>query len=484
MKKICIIPLDSRPCNTVWLEHLANEAGLETVMYPRALCGTLHRGANFFEMMAMIEDNIADGSYLLISADGLCSGGLVQARLGEIDVEAVISRLKVFADYKKRYPDLKIYFFDTLMRTSITAYDKESSRYWALVNEYSRLYGRYHYGCNHADYIKLQALEKLIPQALLSRYLRARQIKHRLNMHFLEWANQGIIDYLIILQEDASPEGIQKIEQEKIANYISDNKLETKVKTYNGTDEGGLLLLARIINEQYRLNPQIYLHRPYPDALNKIMLFEDRPFILNLEGMFKTVGFRFAADYNTADFILAVYTEKENYDLNLNRYQEVLPDKTFQYYRFIGELNDYLKTEKKVALVDLLFPNGGSPELLKAIDYKALQVYSAWNTASNAMGSALCEIAVLSANPKVNHNAFKYNRIMDDCIYQYDIRRKINQDLLADGYNIFDLKEHAAKVLARIAAEMEKYRFLVENRRFKLSLPWNRTFEIDIEVED
>ena len=140
--KITVIPLDSRPCNTVWLNDLAKMAGYELTMYPRALCGDLLVGANFDQMLAWLDDEITDTDYLIVAADGLCSGGLVQARLGQIDAFAVMDRLEVFSEYKKRFPHLKIYVFDTIMRTSITALNKETEKYWGKMNEYSRLLGR------------------------------------------------------------------------------------------------------------------------------------------------------------------------------------------------------------------------------------------------------------------------------------------------------------------------------------------------------
>lgn len=480
MKKTLIIPLDSRPCNTAWLERLAAEAGVPALIYPRSRCGALHRGADFAGMMSMIEANIADCEYLLISADGLASGGLIQARLGLADPDRLSAELKVLGEYKKRYPELKIYVFDTLMRTSITAYDAESARHWSLVNEYSRLSGEE----GAEESARLRYLEKTIPESVLNRYLRAREIKLRLNLYFLEQTAAGVVDYLIILQEDTAPRGIQKREQEIIADFIKEHGLGNKVKTHNGTDEGGLLLLAKIVNEKRRHSPRVYLLLPEQGVLEKTMLFEDRPFGENLRAMFETAGFVPANDPDSADFILAVYAEKENKDLDLSDFREVLPEKGPRYRAFVRELNNYLAAGKPAGLVDLLFPNGGSPELLGEIDYRALKVYSAWNTASNALGSALCEIAVLTSVPDADHEAFKNERIMDDCVYQYIVRRQVNRDLLASGHNIYDLGDLGPKVAARIAGEMEKYRFLVDNRRFRISLPWNRTFEIDIEVED
>ena len=68
-----------------------------------------------------------------------------------------------------------------------------------------------------------------------------------------------------------------------------------------------------------------------------------------------------------------------------------------------------LLKDKNVVLVDLLFPNGGSYELLQDIKYNLLAAYSAWNTASNSLGSALCEIAaVIVCKDKYNENNQKF----------------------------------------------------------------------------
>lgn len=63
-------------------------------------------------MMSMIEANIADCEYLLISADGLASGGLIQARLGLADPDRLSAELKVLGEYKNVTRGLK-YMFST-----------------------------------------------------------------------------------------------------------------------------------------------------------------------------------------------------------------------------------------------------------------------------------------------------------------------------------------------------------------------------------
>ena len=86
MIKVGLIPLDSRPCNTIWIDSLTKIANLELLMYPREKCGTLFKGANIDEIIDWLNKNAQLMDYLIISTDGLCFGGLIQARKAQINL--------------------------------------------------------------------------------------------------------------------------------------------------------------------------------------------------------------------------------------------------------------------------------------------------------------------------------------------------------------------------------------------------------------
>lgn len=483
-KKISIIPLDSRPCNTTWLLDLAKIAKVDVKIYPRELCGNLLTGASIDMMYDWLDENIQDTDYLIISSDGLCSGGLVQSRLGLIDINKTIQKLAILKEYKMKYPNLKIYVFDTIMRTTITSLDDETIKYSKKMNEYSRLVGHYYFFNDEKYKLELDQLTSEIPNQIIETFLRGRNVKHLLNKFFIESASDGIIDFLILLQEDSMPNAIQKMEQDKLLNMISYLNVGHKVKFYNGTDEGGAVLLGKVILEQYNLHPKIYLHFPNDHVLNKVMLFEDQPFIENLDHMLETMGFIKTKNLNQADFVLGIYAEEPNVILPINTTEEVLPNKNEEYWQFINRLNEFLNQNKRVAFLDLLFPNGGSIDILKDIEYHKLSSYSAWNTASNALGSCLCEVACIISQPRQKNKKFMYERILDDCLYQYVVRRIVNQEFIAKGYNTNNLGEHTPIVLEKIRSEMKKYDSFVGNFKYQIDLPWNRTFEAEIIIEE
>lgn len=482
--KITVIPLDSRPCNTVWMKDLAQLAGFGLTMYPREKCGNLHQGADPEDELKWLDKEIEGTDYLIIAADGLCSGGLVQARLGQIDLKQTLNKLEVLSRYKRQYPNLRIYLFDTIMRTTITAYGPDTEIYWGKMNEFSRLTGRVHFFHEPEEEKRLEELKKEIPDSIVEIFLNARRIKHELNKYFLRLVSERILDYMILLQEDAMPYGIQKIEQEILQKQIKEQNLENHVKFYNGTDEGGVVLLGKILMQEKGITPKIHLHLPEAEALNKVMLFEDQPFSENLANMMDTMGFIKTKNADEADFILSVYAEKPNINLNTNTTEPILPVKNKRYYEFIRKVDAFLYSKKPVALVDLLFPNGGSPDLLLDLEFSKLKTYSAWNTASNAMGSALCEIACHLVNPGNTSTKFRDERFLDDCLYQYTVRRIVNEKYLKLGYNVYDLGIGNDLVLGEIKTLMDHLGGWLGKHNYQISLPWQRTFEAEIEIED
>src|SRR5690554_5546823 len=255
MKKILYIPLDSRPCNTTWVKKFAKRVNLDLIKYPQEKFGNLFEKANITDIFDWIELNNDGVDYMILSLDMLCSGGLVPSRLGQFDIETVKSMFERLRLYKIKNPKLKIYGFDTLMRTSVTSYNFESAKLWNQINLYSKLKGELHIKYDENKENELNELINKIDSKGLNTFLKTREKKHEMNLFYINLVNENILDYLIILQEDSQGNGIQLLEQKIIEDKIKDFNLDNKVKLYNGTDEGASVLLAKIIDRKStRLN--------------------------------------------------------------------------------------------------------------------------------------------------------------------------------------------------------------------------------------
>lgn len=482
MIKVGVVPLDSRPCNTSWLFQLGTSVNYQMVMYPTSKCGNLHQGANIYNIIEWINSQAQKLDYLILSGDGFAFGGLIQARKAEIDLEEVLPLLESLKETKKENPQLKIYLFDTIMRTSISATSIETGQYWSLMNRYSKALGRYYFLKEEKDLEEINQLESMIPKHIIDTYLDARRKKLEVTKCYLKLMAKGVIDEMIVLQEDSMPYGIQKKDQEELEAFVKTVGIKKEVNFYNGTDEGGVVLLAKIMLENSKVEKNIYLHTPQKEILDKCCLFEDRPLKENIEKMCQTIGLHLVDDKKNADAILSIFATTENIDLDLIKYQEIQIDKNQVYQNYITELNDLI-AHYPVALVDLYFPNGGSLELLKDVNYRKCINYSAWNTASNSLGSSLCAISSFLVNG-MNQTLedFKKARIMDDCIYQYIARRKVNEKLWQQKINIYDLENVQINVIGEIEEMMHQYDAYIDYQSYHVFLPWNRTFEIEINM--
>lgn len=480
--KITVIPLDSRPCNHSWVTKYANFANAEIAIIPSHLCGNLHSGLDKKNLREWLLKETKNSDYLLVSGDALTSGGLIQARQAKYQIDEVMPYVSLLQEIKANFPNIKIYVFDTIMRTSITTYNKRTAIYWKQINEYSKVVGKQYFHPSDELSQRRKELENEIPSAVLKTYLQARDKKKELNHLFFDLALKGVIDTLVLLQEDSMPYGIQKIESEILQQRIIKENLQERVFLYNGADEGSVVLLAKIMVETTKVKPTIHLLVPSDELKNQILPFEDRPIYENYQNLLKVIGFQ-ETNINDADYILSMYLEDTIYDLDLSDSTPIDVKKDERYHRFITNTNKLIRNGRQVAFVDLLHPNGGNLSLLKDLDTHHLLTYSAWNTATNSLGSCLALVGIHACNPFANMNDFLYERIIDDCLYQTTVRRDLNERYLKKGFNIHDLNLKQLDATKEIEKELKELALQFTSKPFQVILPWSRTFEIDIDME-
>lgn len=481
MTRILYIPLDNRPYHTTWMEKMSKRLSFDLMMYDKNKLGSLHRKASQKDLLRFLLEEGKNANYIILSMDALLSGGLVQSRLGEFDLTEAYHMLDQLKTFKEENPKVVLYIFDTLMRTTVTTYGYETNHLWRQINLYSRLQGSLYLKPDPSLEEQLKALIREIHPKDLITFLTARNKKHQINRQLIEFVKQGVVDYLTILQEDCMENGLQKREQDTLIELIESLGVKDKVKLYNGTDEGALVLLAKIACEVYKQQPLIHIHQRDNDSLDVIMPYEDRPLKTNLEELLCVIGIK-ETTKEKASGILSIYTEveeKTHIEKSENYYRT--PTKDQCYLNYIKGLNELIKT-KPTVLVDQLFPNGGSTVLLKDIDYLELSGYHAWNTASNALGSALCEWVVVVLTKKRDLNFVK-ERIIDDAIYQSEVRQIIDKEYALKRINVFDLQERSSEAKDKIEVLLKEKAKVFFEDAFEIDLPWHRTFEIEVRMK-
>ena len=139
---------------------------------------------------------------------------------------------------------------------------------------------------------------------------------------------------------------------------------------------------------------------------------------------------------------------------------------------------DEFKTPKTPYMIaDVRFANGADnnfiDEFFKNKIDENFYGYSAWNTTANSLGSLICAAKVRFFAKKYNPDAFKKLqavRFLDDWAYQANVRQTLESP---------DIKA--------LSAGMVNYEKIVElaldtKISAKYSFPWNRLFEVEVEL--
>ena len=468
--RILYLPLDSRPCNYLWPQRLLFATEHEIVAPPAEIMDYFRRPADTEKLQAFIREKLPHVDAAAVSAEMLLYGGILASRTPETSLEIAIGRLEILKEVALRVP---VHAFGLIMRSSISAFCQGDLKAYNLMTEYSVAWGKtWQAGEDTAKVDEKYA--SLLPERILSAYRRVRKRNHAVNLKLLELKKDGILSSLMLLQEDAQEYGFHRREQAELTGYISENRLKDTFM-HSGADESGMMACLRALGPS-----------PLPVGIRYtsgdgsfVARYEDRPFRENLDSCMKYLNL--FSDPGAPMRLVIHAPESEQGEA---AWQPAVPSEDI----------DLLEKALSVPcyLLDVEFANGGSLYLLKRLRDKGLISgllgYSGWNTSVNSMGTmlALIRADALSGQP---NPAFKWERLLDDLLYESVIRQKAAQILAGRGEDAYSLKDKPAaealiNTLLSEALEdgwgdaMKKEGFT----RAEYTLPWDRLFECDVKL--
>lgn len=471
--KIVVVPIDDRPCHTTLVQSALEGYQAIEALYPsKNILGHFMKSGDTKSISNFIEKATVDADALVVSIDALLFGGLVQARTSEseIDFDAYRDLLQSIHKAKKQNSTLKIYAYSVIMRLTTTVTDSNNLEIWELIFKYSQLVHKAELDSKYEEV--LRQLETQIPKETLRSYLNARKRNHWANKEVIKLVFDDIIDYAVLVQEDTTSYGMHVKEQEVLKGDIAKYKLNDRVIIKNGTDEMVALLIARLINA----TPSIVSVDDSMVDPEFIAMYEDRPVLENFKRSLDIANLK-EGQSNTLVFITP--TKGKPVDL------------CFESPKLLEANSDvvpHLKSRSfsQLGILDVRDANGGNVELLESIlsniDKESLIAYSAWNTASNAMGTFLLDIT-LALKGHVNRKYLRH-RILDDALYQGSVRSILNQWMKEKGYDVW--KENEDTLLNETVTRLMndailKHNMIVDKTPIKAHLPWGRSFEIEME---
>jgi hypothetical protein len=515
--RIILVPIDDRPAVGQFAQMIGAVADHEVIMPPESLLGRFTQPGDGARIEAWLRaQDYSRIDALIVSVDMLAYGGLIASRAPAVQLDQARGRLAFFGWFKRAHPQIPIYAFNAVMRVAPTA-SRASRRWREALARWAELEGR----AGQPDDPKLEAelaaelegLRRELDPQLIADYRAARARDLAINLAMIELVQAGAVDQLILLQDDARPDGLHRRDQERLRARLRELGLEARVPIYNGTDEGALSLVSRAIIERRRIPLRVAVIYSSERSRGVIAPYEDRPLEFTVESQLRASGARLAAKHEPADYTLYVNAPQTGES---------------EFADLLARLSADLRAGRMAALSDVLFPaphrSGADERIIAALGRERLldrlTSYAAWNTAGNTLGTAIphANLRVISrrllgrdlarmARAETAHLAFLLHRLIGDYLYHDRVRLAINRRLRDEFRDQMITDELPPEIYQRVNREVERelggqMRMLFDNHfrgrahplaelverlevkgleDLRIRLPWPRTFEVRVE---
>lgn len=340
-------------------------------------------------------------------------------------------------------------------------------------------------------------------EACLEDYLARRALNKQLSLQALELVKEGILESIVFPQDDSMRFGFPAMDQEEIRRRILTLGLTERAMMYPGSDEIALTLLCRILLNHHGFLPKVYVKYLTDGARSLIPLYEGLPLSATTSYQLHAAGCITADTCAEADIVLletAASGPMEEAWSQPSRSPSYFAERNFpEMLSFIQRMRS---AGKVVTVADNAYANGGDLDLIRILDadhlLMDLQGYAGWNTNANTMGCAIAMgvCAFLYGEQGLFHDPaaeaqrrnFLISRYLEDACYQADVRQCVTKKIPPLGFDYFFTGEEEgevrdlilAELQIRIKTELSSLADRIQIRR--LTLPWKRMFEIDLEA--
>lgn len=500
--KILFVPLDPRPPCLKLTQKMGLIGDAEVVAPPMEFLGNFQKPGDSEQIITWLKtQDLNSYDAAIIVVDMLSYGGLVASRRHLTESAVALERLEVIKHIKKRAPGLKIYGQNVIMRLAPSA-DGKNEAYREKLATWAKI------SPDPAAKTEVSKLEADIPADVLLDYKKARERNYKTNLKAIDFVKDGLIDYLILSQDDASPKGVHVVDRENLINKTKSLGLTERIAVQPGADEVSMLLLSRALSDRFHFKPLIKAVYSSAKLENTVMPFEDRTLAQTVSHHIKAAGGREVSGQQKADVLFYVFASRHEPGVAQT---------------FAAQISQELKAGKKVIVADI-DPignvQGGDSVFSEALSarniFAGLSGYASWNTAGNTIGTALPEGVVFTLAESrflkdkmivtriwTAHNWFMINRVVDDYYYHNLVRAKANTYLTGkklpsavlmnendnkkvEAYCLSLLNEHMKVFLKNYVRSDSQLQHLVsckEPENLTFVLPWNRTFEADIDFD-
>lgn len=497
--RFLLLPLDNRPCNVLFVRQLAGIAQAEVVTPPDHWLGSWLNPGLCERFAPWLRAQARPGDRLILSSDMLCYGGLVASRNAAVSASQALERLDVLAELHQRGFHLEV--LSTIPRLYLRTSEGQAPFEAALAAWAAK-----------AD--RFSPPPAGVPGVWVHQYLDVRQRNLRVLLRLEELTRDGVVDRLVIGQDDSSSQGLHFAEQQEVRRKVLEDKLQDRVWLGSGADELTMDMLAGQLAEKYDCHPEIELDYSEAGSERRIPPLESHPLQSMVEDHLALCGARPVAARGQVRLLIQVPSSEP--------FALPGPEQRPKSYEFAERIRESIVRGRLTAVADLAFINRMDPYLAEAVLERVplteLEGFAAWNTPANALGTVVAQVVLRRladrqarrwpiARVKESarlHLAFLLARLVDDYGYQTMVRGDYyprarglspNPDPLTSPY--LSLGRQVRVQLIGWARQLYQDRFFgqlihLPGKRgparlgpmeLEVVLPWPRLFEVEVRLD-
>lgn len=465
---IAVIPLDSRPVNTQYLQLLGASAGFNIILPPAELQDMFLQPANQAGLLEWLSFQLQRADTALVFANELFCGGLIASReaasYSNADEDLAYFREILSA---AQHPDVNVFFI--LPRHLPSQYLAS----WEYREQLTRRAEREDRKARGETVSSDSAAEE-IPAEILAEYENTYKAAYELARGLLELSREGFIRELVIGLDDSAPYGLNQKIYRELQQEAGAANLTDQVIFMQGADEISLLALAKkVLRGEAPVFDVIYLN---PDAADAVFPYEG----LTLEEMLQQKVSYLGGRIDPSGHLKTV----------IHSEPVLSAEQGTEAWRRIDALR---QDDSILALADIAYTNRADHMLLTGINptelYSHVDSFAGWNTAGNSVGTVLAHSIILdnlSLRNRLKERFgppgldFKTLRLVDDYYFQALARPAFNAWAEEQGIDTTDFAGRRAEADAKIGEIMAQLLQEAGLPAYRAAFPWPRSFEIKI----
>jgi len=501
--RILLVPLDSRPAAGQFAQMIGRLTGAEVNMPPYDILGRYTNPGNPEAVLDWLSaQDYSNVDAVVVSTDMIAYGGLIASRVPDITLDQARERLGRLAQIRKAAPKTKFYGFSAIMRLYPTS--TRASRPWRIaVGRYAEYKEAYALSKSKRDLQRLNDLATKAPAQEIRRYEAARKRDFELQKDLIAMTTRGLLDYLVMGQDDAKPAGPHVGETIRLKRLATEANISGRVYFCEGIDQLANVLVSRALLRAAEWMPKVRFVYSDPTARRKIAEYESKTIEASLRDQIVASGARPAAPGDPYDFTIFLNVPNPN---------------ATSFKAFLGQLSEEVDQGFPVSVSDINLGKDGTADLrlFAALQQNGrmmrLLSYAGWNTAGNTMGTAIPAANVYLLARKLQTNdlerevaqkEFLLHRFVNDFAYHKYTRPQAYRLLDAlptasreETYGVdfqmvngYVQRDMASRLEKTFKEQFEGHKFFAGTKQYvfssieavKIFLPWPRVYEVRLE---